>query len=251
MLIPHPFDNRHKTHLINLLQAVLSDNTLSNHLLFKGGTCAALRGILPRFSIDLDFDLATKDENIQKDLKRRLHKIFRNQKLTLAQESVHHLQFFLKYNAPPKQRNTLKLEINDDLSRYNDYESITLSELNLVCHAQTISTMVANKLVATLNRLEKNGHPAGRDFFDLREFFLAGLPVKREIVEERSGISYSEYLTKLLYFIQNNLTSQALYQDLNTLLPSHNFKHAVDQIIPDLTLLLTDELSRSQQSHTA
>lgn len=246
MLIPNPSDMRHKANMFKLLSAILKNKTFASKLYFKGGTCAALRGILPRFSIDLDFDLL--DKSLIPTLRPQFAKMVSRLGFTLKDQSQHALQFFLKYDAPDKARNTLKLEISDLVSPNNEYEIVNLHELNLVCQTQTISTMVANKLVASLGRLERNGHVSGRDFFDLREFMLAGLPINYAVVEERTGQNYNSYLTQLLKYVKTELNPGQLYQDLNPLLPPHNFKHAVDQIIPDLTLLLKDELARSQQS---
>ena len=57
MIIPKPSDAKHKTQMYRLLREILQNNILANKLVFKGGTYAALRGVLDRFSVDLDFDL--------------------------------------------------------------------------------------------------------------------------------------------------------------------------------------------------
>lgn len=246
MLIPQPKDALHKRQMISLLRGVLSDPQLSNSLYFKGGTYAALMGHLNRFSIDLDFDILTTEPQEIARLKTRLHRLFDTLNLKVADESQHYLQFFLKYKSTGTTRNTLKLEVSDRVSPFNEYEVVTLKELGLVCRAQTLSTMVANKMVATLARNEQKGKPAGRDFFDLREFLLAGYPTNQRVVEERTGMSYREYMERLLEFVQHKLKSSDLYVDLNPLLPPHNFKNRIDQIIPDLTMLLTDELARAK-----
>ncbi len=48
---------RHKGFLIRILKDMYTDNTLGPVLGFKGGTAALLFYELPRFSVDLDFDL--------------------------------------------------------------------------------------------------------------------------------------------------------------------------------------------------
>jgi len=151
MLVPRRADMRHKSNMFKLLSAILKDKTLSSKLYFKGGTCAALRGVLPRFSVDLDFDLLEK--SLIPTLRPRIIKLTQNLGFTLKEQSQHALQFFLKYEAHDQERNTLKLEISDLVSPKNEYELVNLEELNLVCQTQTIPTMVANKLVAALGRL--------------------------------------------------------------------------------------------------
>jgi len=250
MLVPQPKDALHKRQLITLLRGVLTDPALSNALYLKGGTYAALMGYLNRFSVDLDFDILTSEQKELDRLKVRLHKLFAKLDLSIADESQHYLQFFLKYKSSGTSRNTLKLEVSDRVSPYNEYEVVTLKELGLVCRAQTLSTMVANKLVAALNRQEQRGSVAGRDFFDIREFLSAGLPVNQMIIEERMGIPYAEYVGKLLEYVETVLTPSDLYVDLNSLLPPKNFRHVVDQIIPDLKMLLQDELVRVKEGYS-
>jgi len=227
-----------------LLTAILSENTLANALFFKGGTYAAMRGLLPRFSIDLDFDLL--DKSRIPEFREKLHYLLSSLGFTIDQESKNALQFFLKYQAPLRERNTLKLEITDIVSPKNTYETINLPELNLVCKGQTVSTMVANKIVASLARIEKNGHPAGRDFYDLHQFFIAGLPVNIEVVEERTGKPYVTYLKEIIEYIEKSLSWQDLYQDLNALLPNEGFKSSVQKLPAELILLLQDEVKRRQ-----
>lgn len=247
MLIPQPKDAFHKRQLISLLRGILSDPQLSNSLYFKGGSYAALMGYLNRFSVDLDFDIMTNDQQAIEQIKTRLHGLFGNLNLKVADQSQHYLQFFLKYKSSPRTRNTLKLEVSDRVSPENEYETVTLKELGIVCRAQTLSTMVANKMVATLSRYEQKGKPAGRDFFDIREFLLAGYPVNQKVVKERTGMPYIEYVERILEFVQHKLKSNDLYMDLNSLLPPYNFKNKVDQIIPDLKILLADELARAKE----
>lgn len=247
MLIPQPKDALHKRQMISLLRGILSDPQLSNSLYFKGGSYAALMGYLNRFSVDLDFDILTTDPQEIARLKTRLHRLFDTLNLKVADESQHYLQFFLKYRSSGTTRNTLKLEVSDRVSPFNEYEVVTLKELGLVCRAQTLATMVANKLVAALSRYENKGSPAGRDFFDIREFLLAGYPINQKVVKERMGMSYIEYVEKLLDFVQHKLKSNDLYMDLNSLLHPHNFKNKIDQIIPDLKILLADELARAKE----
>lgn len=247
MLVPKPSDMLHKSQMFRLLSGILSDPMLANKLYFKGGTCAALRGLLERFSIDLDFDLL--DKALIPSLRPRIVGLVTKLGFRLEQQSQHYLQFFLKYAASKNSRNTLKLEISDLVSPNNKYEKINLQEVNLVCQAQTTGTMVANKLVAALGRIKNNGRVSGRDFFDLREFLLAGLPICRAVVEERTGQKYPDYLTQVLAYVKEDLAYDQLYQDLNPLLPPKNFKHRVDQIIPDLIILLQDELTRAKERY--
>ena len=48
---------KHKTNLTNILIDIYKDSLLSSRLGFKGGTATMLFYNLPRFSVDLDFDI--------------------------------------------------------------------------------------------------------------------------------------------------------------------------------------------------
>jgi len=58
--------NKHKYFLVRILKDIYSDRLLSSVLGFKGGTAHMLFYNLPRFSVDLDFNLidAEKSEEV-------------------------------------------------------------------------------------------------------------------------------------------------------------------------------------------
>jgi predicted nucleotidyltransferase component of viral defense system len=244
MILPRPEDAKHKYQLYRLLTAILENNHLANTLYFKGGTYAAMRGVLNRFSVDLDFDLVDKTQKAK--VRTELAKIFGQLKLKIKDQSREHLQFYLEYSAPQGERNTLKLEITDLVSPENEYEVVTLHELNLICRGQTIPTMFANKLYAASARLAKTGHLAGRDFYDIHQFFLQGLTVNKEVVVERSGKPYTTYLQKLRKLIEDKLSDEYLYQDLNPLLPGKDLKGVAKTLKRELLVFLGDEIKRAE-----
>ncbi len=115
MIVPNKKDIRHKNQLFLLLREILKDPFLSKILAFKGGTYASLRGVLKRFSVDLDFDLTEVKE--KENVRKKCYDIFEKLGFEIKDESEKHLQFFLKYDAPQEERNTLKLEISDNVSK--------------------------------------------------------------------------------------------------------------------------------------
>jgi predicted nucleotidyltransferase component of viral defense system len=241
MVLPLSKDMKHKTQLFRLLREILNTPELSSKLAFKGGTYASLRGVLNRFSADLDFDLP--DKNDYEFVLDATLKIISKLGLEIKDRSKNHLQFFLKYDALPTERNTLKLEINDDTSRFNKYEEVNLLEINQICKGQTLDTMFSNKLFACIARFEKNGKIAGRDFFDIHQFFYQGLPINKDVVEERSNLSYKEYMVKLRSFIVKNITTQQLVQDLNMLLEKKTIKTILPHIKDELLVFIDNEVN--------
>lgn len=242
MFVPSNREIKHKNQLYILLKEILKDPLLSQTLMFKGGTYASLRGVLDRFSIDLDFDLPDKSK--KKEIRKRCYEIFKKLDFEIKDESRRHLQFFLKYKAPEGERNTLKLEINDDVSKYNKYEKVLLEQVNMYCNGHTLDTMFANKLIACKARYDKNGKIAGRDFYDIYKFFLQGLSINEKVIEERSGMEYVKYLKSLIAFIKKNLTKTLLNQDLNPLVKQRDLDKLIPHINDDIISFLEDEILR-------
>lgn len=222
MLIPKATDAHHKAWMYRLLTAIADDIFLSTTIFFKGGTAAAMRGFLDRFSIDLDFDLP--DLSKMDKVKIHLEKIFKRIGLLIHDQSKNYPQYFLKYDSRPGQRNTLKLDISFPVPRNNDYEPVRFEEIDRILMSQTLPTMFANKLVAVMGRFKQNRALAGRDLFDVHTFLLRGCAFKKEIIEELTGKSANDYLKELKAFIAKYFTQQVIDEDLNHLLPLDKFK---------------------------
>lgn len=240
--LPKPQDAIHKAWLYRLLSEILDNPPLSQNLYFKGGTAASMLGFLDRFSVDLDFDL--KDASLKESLRGQLHKIIRNLGLEIKDESKNALQFFLKYDAPPNARNTLKLDVNDYFPKTNDYLPQRLSEIDRTALCQTIETMFANKLVASVERFEKTGSVAGRDIYDIHYFFMRGYKYKPEIIEERRQSSVKEFFEKETGFINKEVNETVINQDLNSLVSAEKFAKIRKTLKQEVLIFLNDELKR-------
>lgn len=238
MILPKLKDAKHKNQMYRLLIEILKNGCLSKNLKFKGGTYASMRKVLDRFSIDLDFDLPNKQN--KEEIRDLCHKIFKTLDLTIKDESKNHLQFFLKYEAKPSERNTLKLEITDDVSPSNTYEKVYLPEISMYCNGHTLDTMFANKLVAAKSRFIKNGKIAGRDFYDIHKFFIEGIGINKKVVEERTNTSYKNYIKDLIKFINKEVTNQILYQDLNPLIENERLDKVIKTLKPELIRFLRE-----------
>ena len=53
--------NKHKFFMLQILRDIYSDLELANNLGFKGGTALMFFYNLPRFSVDLDFNLISPE----------------------------------------------------------------------------------------------------------------------------------------------------------------------------------------------
>jgi len=233
---------RHEAQLHRLLTEVLDDKYLASNIYFKGGTAARMLGFLDRFSVDLDFDLDEKAD--KKQCRKILYTVFDRLALTIKDESHEALQFFLKYEAPKNERNTIKLEILDKVFKANRYEPQYLAPIERTSVCQTIDTMFANKLVAPLDRYESGERIAGRDIYDIHYFFLQGYDYRKEVIEERRGVPAVEYLAELRNFIDKHITRRVLDEDLNVLLDQDAFKRARKFLKPEVLNFLDQETIR-------
>lgn len=244
MLLPHKEDAIHKAWLLRLLTAICENPWLAQQLAFKGGTCAAMRGFLDRFSVDLDFDFRGTQEELPR-ARRLLENIFKALGLTIDQQSKQTLQFFLKY--PVKKlnvRHTIKIDTLFPPPQTNRYEWVRLPEIDRLVLCQNQQTMVSNKLAALWERNERTGKIAARDLFDIHQFFIQGLDYDPELIFELRKVSLPQFFNQLIDLIEKEVTQRVIDQDLNVLLPLNTF-HLLRKTLKTETLqLLRDELER-------
>lgn len=182
----------HKFYLINILKDIYTNASIRSLLGFKGGTAAHLFYGLPRFSVDLDFDLLEIKESdkifavIDSVIKSYGEiKDEYNTKFTLF--------FLLSYS---KGSQNIKIEISKRIfnSHYEVRNYLGISMLTMVKE-----DIFAYKLVSLLERKII----ASRDLFDLWFFMKNHTEINKSIVESRSGLPYKEYLSNCIKAVEN------------------------------------------------
>lgn len=177
--------SRHRQALVDILRVIYSDTLLRNVLGFKGGTAAMLFYGLPRFSIDLDFDLLdpAKKEKVFQRLKDLLPE-FGN--LSQARDKQYTLFFFLSYQ---KGERNLKIDISKrPLKR--EYEA--KSYLGIPMLVMKEEDMAACKLSALLTRRKF----ATRDMYDLWFFLKESWDIDERVVKENTKLTLVQALRK-------------------------------------------------------
>ena len=179
--------NRHKFFLVQILKDVYSDVELANCIGFKGGTALMFFYELPRFSIDLDFNLINKEkeEIVYEKMRMILLKYG-----TIYDEAV---KFYgplivLDYGSGERK---LKIEISNRIFE-NRYEIKNFLGINM--KVMVLPDMFAHKLCALLDR----NSIAGRDIFDCWFFMKNQSPVNKDIVESRMNFLLAEYIQKCI-----------------------------------------------------
>lgn len=175
--------NRHKLLLVSLLKDIYNDIELAAILGFKGGTAHMLFYGLPRFSVDLDFNLLSQEQS--KRVFQKIREILlRYGRIRDEAEKHHGLICVLDYGAGNQN---LKIEISNRL--FPDSYEIK-SYLGITMLVMTKKDMFAHKLCALLDRKVFTA----RDVFDVYFYMKDQTPVNKEIVELRMLMGFEEYL---------------------------------------------------------
>jgi predicted nucleotidyltransferase component of viral defense system len=200
--------NKHKFLLIQILKDIYSDIELSNNLGFKGGTALMFFYDLPRFSVDLDFNILDKE---QEDL---VYKKVR--KILLKYGSIYYeaIKFYgplvvLNYGYGERK---LKVEISNRVYE-NRYEIKNLLGINIKVLVQ--EDLFAHKLCALLDR----NSVTNRDIFDSWFFMEKRTPINKYIVEDRMKMPLTDYLQKCIDLLES-MNDKGLMQGLGELMDS-------------------------------
>jgi predicted nucleotidyltransferase component of viral defense system len=198
--------NKHKFLLIQILKDIYSDIELSNSLGFKGGTALMFFYDLPRFSVDLDFNL------LEKDLENLVYQKVRNILLkygNIYDEAKKYYGPLIVLNYEHGERN-LKVEISTrDFE--NRYEIRNLLGINVKVMVQ--EDLFAHKLCALLDR----SGITNRDIFDCWFFMEKRTPINKNIVEYRMKMPLDEYLQQCIDQLER-MSDKGLLQGLGELM---------------------------------
>ncbi|MDR3188908.1 MAG: nucleotidyl transferase AbiEii/AbiGii toxin family protein [Prevotellaceae bacterium] len=175
--------NKHKFFMLQILRDIYSDLELASSLGFKGGTALMFFYGLPRFSVDLDFNL------LKPEMESKAYQKVKNILLKYGAIADEAQKFFgpilvLSYG---KGERNLKVEISN--RQYdNRYEVKTF--MGIPINVLVAADMFAHKLCALLDRSEL----ANRDIFDCWFFMEKRTPVNKGLVESRMQTPFADYL---------------------------------------------------------
>ena len=218
--------NRHKFFLVKILKDIYTDIELANYLGFKGGTALMFFYDLPRFSVDLDFNLLDiKKEDI---VYRKVRKILLKYG-TIFDEAKKFYGPLIVLDYGFKERK-LKVEISNRL--FDDrYEMKNLLGINMKVMVR--EDMFAHKLCALLDR----NVITNRDIFDCRFFMQNQTPVNKSIVESRMEMPLTDYLQKCIEHLES-LSDKGLLQGMGELMDNKMKKNIQMKMLPEVIELL-------------
>jgi len=218
--------NRHRFYLVQILKDIYTDIELANYLGFKGGTALMFFYDLPRFSVDLDFDLldAGKEAYVYEKLRKivlKYGRIFDEAKKFYGPLLV------LDYG---KGERKLKIEISKRMFD-NAYEMKNLFGFNVKVMRE--SDMFSHKLCALLDR----SSITNRDIFDTWFFLNRQTPVNKAIVETRMNVSLEVHLHDCINILET-LNSKRLLDGLGELMNAETKQFVRTKLLNETISLL-------------
>jgi predicted nucleotidyltransferase component of viral defense system len=198
--------NKHKFFLTQILKDIYSDIELANYLGFKGGTALMFFYDLPRFSVDLDFNILAPAK--EKTVYEKVRKIL----LKHGNIFDEAMKFYgpiivLDYDVGERK---LKIEISNR-QWDNHYEIKNLLGINM--RVMVAPDMFAHKLCALLDRRELTN----RDIFDSWFFMQNHTPINQELVEARMEMPLADYIQKCIDHVESK-SNQGILNGLGELM---------------------------------
>ncbi len=218
--------NKHKFFLLQILKDIYADVELAACLGFKGGTALMFFYELPRFSVDLDFNLL--DISKEKSVYEKIRKIL----LKYGSIFDEAMKFYgpiivLDYGAGERK---LKIEISNRQGE-NQYEIKNLLGINM--KVMIAPDMFAHKLCALLDRTEITN----RDIFDTWFFMQKRTPINTKIVESRMNMPFAEHVQRCIEQLES-MTDKGLLNGLGELMNDDTKKFVRSKLRIETILLL-------------
>ncbi len=217
--------NKHKFLLVQILKDIYADIQLSNSLGFKGDTALMFFYDLPRFSVDLDFNLL--DKNQEDMVYNRVRKILLKYG-SIYDEAKKFYGPLVVLNYGHTERN-LKVEISNRVFE-NRYEIKNLLGINI--KVMVLEDMFAHKLCALSDRKSI----ANRDLFDCWFFLEKRTPINKDIVESRMKMPLTDYIQKCIDLLES-MSDKGLLHGLGELM-DNSLKHFVQNEMKRETISL-------------
>lgn len=204
--------NKEKYRLLmgRILRDIYSDISISSLLGFKGGTCAYFFYGLPRFSVDLDFDLLASDEDkkeiVFKQIENTISKYGKIKDKRIKRNTIF---FLLSYG---ESEHNIKLEINTRIFK-NIKDHYEIKE-----HLG-ISALVARKgylFSAKLTALTLRERTATRDIYDIYYFAKNNWDINTDFIKERTGKNIEQHLDDCIALVEK-IDNKQIMQGLGEL----------------------------------
>ncbi|OGZ31534.1 MAG: hypothetical protein A3H02_02385 [Candidatus Niyogibacteria bacterium RIFCSPLOWO2_12_FULL_41_13] len=199
--------NKEKHQLVmgQILKDIYTNVSIAPLLGVKGGTCAHFFYGLPRFSVDLDFDLFSTDEATQKlvleAVKNILEKHGEIKDSRIKRNTIFFLLSYGDIDHNIKVEISIRIHIPDIQERYELKEYLGISML-----VGKKDYLFASKLAALTSR----GEIAMRDIYDIWYFAKNNWDINTEVLNARTNKTTKEQLADCIAVIEKVKDNQIL-----------------------------------------
>ena len=199
--------NKEKHQLImgQILKDLYIDVSIAPLLGLKGGTCAYFFYGLPRFSVDLDFDLFSQDDATQKEVFNKVQKIIEKYGEVKDKHIKRYTIFTLLSYGDADHNVKIEINIRENIVNIRSYHELK-EYLGISMLIAKKDYLFASKLVALTLRDEL----AMRDVYDIYYFAKNNWDINHEIIKIRTGKELKAYLADCIATIENIKDSQIL-----------------------------------------
>ena len=199
---------KHQLIMAQILKDIYSDIEISSLFGFKGGTAAYFFYNLPRFSVDLDFDLLNTDTNVKKLIFKKIETILKNYG-TIKEKRIKRWTIFFLLSYGDKDHN-IKIEIS---TRVNNNQYEIKEYLGIAMLAAKKATLFANKLAALAGR--KN--IAMRDVYDVYFFANNNWDIDKDVIVFWTKKDIKEHLRTCIKIVER-INERKILQGLGEVL---------------------------------
>ncbi|TAN58522.1 hypothetical protein EPN15_00710 [Patescibacteria group bacterium] len=196
---------RHQLLMGRILKDIYSNTSIAPLLGFKGGTCAYFFYDLPRFSVDLDFDLLKSKEGAEESVFEKIKNISREYGV-IKDSYIKRNTIFVLLSYGEADRN-IKIEISTRLFPFAIKDFYEIKEyLGISVLAAKKEYLFSGKLAA----LTLRGETAMRDIYDIYYFVKNGWEIDEKVIEFYTGKKIKEYLNDCVALVEKIKDSEIL-----------------------------------------
>ena len=180
-----------------ILKDIYADASIASLLGFKGGTCAYFFYDLPRFSVDLDFDMLSGEKKEQEEVLEKIVKIMEKYGV-VKDKRIKRFTIFALLSYGEADFN-IKIEINTRQTIKNIKEKYELREyLGMLMLVARKEYLFASKISALTLRKTT----AMRDVYDIYYFSKNSWDIDDEAVKSIAGLETKKQLMDCLITVE-------------------------------------------------
>lgn len=222
----------HQIIMGRVLHDVYSEPMIASLLGFKGGTCAYFFYRLPRFSVDLDFDLLTDEQESKEVVFDRIQKILKSYG-EVKDSRIKRNTIFALLSYGDIEHN-VKFEVSTRRAIVGIEERYEVKEY------LGISMLVGSKpylFASKLSALTQRSKTAMRDIYDIWFFASNNWDIDGDVVKTLTNKTVQEHLGDCIAFVQQIKSNQVLH-GLGELLDEKEKARVKAHLLEDVVFLL-------------